>query len=161
MRARTGRVMIEAQWTLEKGGDMEIVKWTPFRELEAMERRMRRLFDEAGFATALLPAADAYETDDEYVVEVELPGFEEKELAIEVTDHTVCVKGERREEKEAKEKTYRLRERLEKTFERRFELPPETDTEAVKADFKKGVLEIHAPKTQAAKPRTIAIGKQA
>jgi len=138
---------------------MEVVKWTPFRELEAIERRMRRLFDEAGFATALLPAADVYETGEEYVLELEVPGFEEKELAIEVTDHTLCIKGERAEEKEKKDKTYRLHERLEKTFERRFELPPEADTEAVKADFRKGVLEVHAPKAQAAKPRRITIGK--
>lgn len=138
---------------------MEIVKWTPFRELEAMERRMRRLFDEAGFATALLPAADVYETDDEYVVELEVPGFDEQELAIEVTDHTLRVKGERAEEKEKRDKTFRLHERLERSFERRFELPTEADTEAVKAEFKKGVLEVHAPKAQAAKPRSIAIGK--
>jgi HSP20 family protein len=137
---------------------MELARWTPFQELEALERRMHRFFDEAGLAT-LLPAADVYETDEEYVVELEVPGFEEKELAVQVTDHTVCVKGERTEEKVKKEKTYRRRERLDRSFERRFDLPPEADLDAVKADFKKGVLEIHAPKTQAAKPREVEIGK--
>ncbi|HEY7563220.1 MAG TPA: Hsp20/alpha crystallin family protein [Gaiellaceae bacterium] len=140
---------------------MEVVRWTPFRELEAMNLRMRRLFDEAGLVPALLPAADVYETEDEYVVELEVPGFEEKELEIEVTDHTVCVTGRREEEKEKKEKTYRLHERLEKSFERRFQLPAEADTKAVMADFEKGVLEIHAPKLQATKPRRIALGKKA
>jgi HSP20 family molecular chaperone IbpA len=112
------RRIIPVESTRSRGGEMEIVKWTPLRELEAMERRMRRVFDEAGFATALLPAAAVYATDEEYVVELEVPGFEEMELTIEVTDHTVCVKGERTEEKEKKDKTYRLHERLEKSFER-------------------------------------------
>ena len=137
---------------------METVKWSPFRELDAMERRMRRLFEGTGFAPAFLPAADVYETDDEYVVELEVPGFEEKELAIEVTDHTVSVRAERVEAKEKEEKTYHLQERLERSFERRFQLPAGADTGKVKAEFTKGVLAIHAPKMKAAKPRTVAIG---
>ena len=72
---------------------MTIVRWTPFMELDSMERRMRRWFEEFGFAPA--PAADVYKTDDEYVVELELPGYEEKELSIEVSDHTLAIKGER------------------------------------------------------------------
>jgi HSP20 family protein len=144
----------------EEGGVMAIVKWTPFSELGAMEQRMRRLFDEAGFATALPPAADVYETDDEYVVELEVPGFEEKELAIEVTDHTLRVTGERAQETEKKEKAYRLHERMERSFERRFELPAEADTQSVKADFDKGVLKVHAPKAEVTTPRTIPIGKK-
>ena len=65
-----------------------IVKWTPFQELDSMERRMRRMFEEIGFAPTLLPAADTYETDEEFVVELEVPGFAEKELVIEVSDLT-------------------------------------------------------------------------
>ncbi len=67
---------------------MTIVKWTPFMELDSMERSMRRWFEGFSFAPAIAPATDIYETDDEYVVEVEVPGFEEKELAVEVFDHT-------------------------------------------------------------------------
>jgi HSP20 family protein len=140
---------------------MEMIRWTPLRELEALDRRMQRLFDQTGMTTTLLPAADVYETESEYVVELEVPGFEEKELDLEVTNHTVCVTGERAEEKKAQEKTYRLHERLEKRFERRFELPPAVDPGSVRADFKKGVLEIHAPKAQAAKPRKVQFGKKA
>ena len=64
-----------------------IVKWAPFTttELGSMERRMRRLLEGAsGFAAAPLPAADVYETGGEYVVELEVPGYEEEELAVEV-----------------------------------------------------------------------------
>ena len=135
-----------------------IVKWSPMRELDAMERRMRRLFGDFGFAQpALLPAADMYETDDEFIVELEVPGFAEKELEIELRDHMVRVKGERAETKERKEKAYHLHERLENAFERRFELPAEADTERITATFEKGVLEIHAPKAKEAAARTVAI----
>ena len=136
---------------------MTIVKWTPFTELDSMERRMRRLFEEIGFAPALAPAADVYETDDEYVVALDLPGYEEKELSIEVSDHTLAIKGEGEKVKEETTKEFALHERLEREFECRFILPAAADTEHVKATFVKGVLEVHAPKLQKAKPNKVAI----
>jgi HSP20 family protein len=138
---------------------MAIARWSPFLELDSMERRMRRMLWEIGVAPALVPAADVYETDDEFVLELELPGYEEKELIIEVSDHTLCVKGEQAEEKEKKEKTFRLRERLEREFERRFDLPTEADAEHLKATFAKGVLEVHAPKVKTAKARKVEIAR--
>ena len=136
-----------------------IVRWTPFRELDTMERRMRRVFQEAGFAPALLPAADVFETTDEFVIELEVPGYEEKDLAIEVSDHTVTVTGARVESTEETEKAFRLRERLEHEFERRFELPADADTTNVKAVFGKGVLELRAPRLHAAAPHKVEISK--
>jgi len=94
----------------------------------------------------MLPAADVYETPSELVLELEVPGFEEKQLGIKVSDHTLTITGERKVSKEETEKSFLLRERLESTFTRRFVLPPETDTGHVKAVFTKGVLEVHAPK---------------
>jgi len=140
---------------------MAIVKWSPFRELDLMERRMRRMLEEFGFGPITLPAADVYETPEEFVVELEVPGFAEKELGIEVSDHTLVVKGERKEVKEEREKAFLLHERLEKAFERRFELPPEADAEKLTATFVNGVLEIHAPKAVEAKARKIPIGAKA
>ena len=136
-----------------------LIKWSPFTEIDSMERRMRRAFEEIGFAPLLLPAADVYETTDEFVIELEVPGYEEKELGIEVTDHTVTVKGERKEAKEEVERTFRLHERLERQFERRFEFPVDADTKHVRAKFTKGVLELHAPKLEAPKPHKIPIAK--
>ena len=137
-----------------------LVKWSPFRELDLMERRMRRLLDDVGFAPALLPAVDVYETEDEFVLELEVPGYEEKELTIEAFDHTVAIAGDRREVEEKPDKVFRLHERLEKHFERRFEFPPQADTKHLKAVFGNGVLELHAPKSPQVKPRKIAIGKR-
>jgi HSP20 family protein len=139
---------------------MTIVKWTPFTELDSMERRMRRLFEEIGFAPGLAPAADVYETDAEFVVELEVPGYAEKELTIEVSDHTLAIKGLREKTKEEQTKEFALHERLERAFERRFVLPSEADTEHVKAVFTNGVLAVHTEKLQAAKPKKIEIAKQ-
>ena len=143
---------------------MAIVRWTPFTELDrvgldAMERRLRRLFDEIEPTPAVAPPADVYETDDEFVVELEVPGYEEKELSIEVSDHTLAIKGARGETKEEKTREFALQERLEREFERRFVLPSEADTEHVKAVFGKGVLEVHAQKLPTAKAKQIAITK--
>lgn len=138
---------------------MILTRWTPFQELEAFERRTRKLFDELGFAQPIVPSADVYERKGEYVYELEIPGFEEKELEIEITDHVLTVKGERAEVKEEEDKTFWLHERLARAFERRFELPPEADTQEVKAEFKKGILAVHAPKTITAAPKKVEIGK--
>ena len=137
-----------------------IVKCAPFTttELGAMERRMRRLLEgTSGFAAAPLPAADVYETGDEYVVELEVPGYDEKELAVEVADHTLAIKGRRGAKKDEKAKEFSLQERLEREFERRFVLPAEADTERVKATFAKGVLEVHAPRVRKTEPRPVTI----
>ena len=138
---------------------MAITQWAPFTELDSMERRMRRLFEGIGFAPVLAPAADVYETDDEFVVELEVPGYEEQELTVEVSDHTLAVKGERARAKEEQKKEFALHERLERMFERRFALPTGTDTEHVTATFGKGVLEVHAPKARSAGPKQVEIGK--
>lgn len=140
---------------------MAIVKWTPWTDLDAMERRMRRFFDEAGVVPAPMPAADVYETDGDFVVELEVPGYEQKDLEIELADHTLVVTGELETVKEGKEKTFRLHERLEKSFERRFGVPPEVDLERFHADFSKGVLKVTAPKLKGMESKKIAIGSGA
>ncbi len=138
---------------------MAITRRTPFTELDSMERRMRRLFEEIGFAPVLAPAADVYETADEFVVELEVPGYEEKELSIEVSDHTLEIKGARTKTTEEKTREFALHERLEREFKRCFVLPSEADTEHMKAVFGKGVLEVHAQKVPGAKRKRVAITK--
>ena len=140
-----------------------LVKQTLFPEFETMERRFRRAFEGIPLLPAflpsstVLPAADVYETKDELVVELEVPGYDEKELGLELSDHTLTVSGTRAESKDETEKTLRLHERLERHFERTFILPSEIDEEHVTASFGKGVLKVHAPKLTTAKTRTVAI----
>jgi HSP20 family protein len=134
-------------------------KWTPLRELDLIDRRMRRLFGDLSVVPPLAPAADVYDAGGEFVVELEVPGFDEKELEIELTDHTLRIAGERHDETERKEKELRLHERLEATFERHFALPAEVDKDHIRADYAKGVLTVHVPKADEAKPRKVEITK--
>ena len=134
-----------------------LVRWAPFHDLDVAERRMRRMLEDFGVGPSPLPAADMYETEKELVVELEVPGFEEKELSLELDEHTLTVKGERTREQEEKDKSFLLRERIERYFERRFVLPSDVDTERLDATFHDGVLEVHVPKMGRAKPRKIEI----
>jgi HSP20 family protein len=136
-----------------------LVRQRPFPELESMERRLRRLLESplTPFMPTVVPAADIYETEKEYIVELEVPGFTEKELSIEVADHTLTVSGAREAEQQETEKAYRLQERLERTFEREFRLPPEADEERVTAHFEHGLLEVHAPKATIAARHKVEI----
>jgi HSP20 family protein len=144
--------------TPRKEGRMTtIVKWAPFQDLDVMERRMRRLLEDWSVAPAPLPAADMYETEKEFVVELDVPCFDENELALEVTDHTLTIKGERKAEKEEKDKSFYLHERIEKHFERRFTLPSKADMEHIAATFHTGVLQVHVPKIEPVKARKIEI----
>jgi HSP20 family protein len=137
---------------------MTITRWTPFQELEAIQRRMPRFFEEIGFMPpAMLPAADVYERNGEFFYELEVPGFEEEDLAIEITDHVLAIKGERKEKTDEAKKAFRLHERLERHFERRFEIPPEADVDKLTAEFKQGVLRVSTPLHEA-KPRKVPIG---
>jgi HSP20 family protein len=132
-------------------------RWTPFRDLELMEQRVRRLFPNLVISPTFTPAADVYETEKEYVFEIEVPGFEQKELEIEVIDHTLTVKGQRAVETAKTEKSLRLHERLEATFERSFQLPVEVEGDLVKATFGKGLLTLHMPKAVQPVQRKIPI----
>jgi HSP20 family protein len=137
-----------------------LVKQSLLPEFEAMERRFRRMVDGmTPFIPPVLPAADVYETPKEYVIELEVPGYAEAELGIEVSDHTLTVTGKREENKKEAEKTYRLQERLERTFKREFLLPPETDSEHVTAHFEHGVLQVHAAKAATTTPKKVEITK--
>jgi len=134
-------------------------KWTPLRELDTLDRRMRRFLGDFGLPV-VTPAADIYEADGELVVELEVPGFDEKDLSIELSDHTLSISGERSEETERKDKALQLHERLENSFRRRFELPSEVDEKRIHAEYSKGVLVVHVPKGAQAQPRKVEIAKR-
>lgn len=139
---------------------MLLEKWTPFREFDLVDRRIRRLFDDLGVPPTVMPATDVYETKDAIVFEIDVPGFDEKDLQVEVLDHTLSVTGHHEvAEPPEKVQELRLRERLEKRFQRRFELPGEIDREHVAAKYAQGVLTIRVPTTLHEKPFKVAISK--
>jgi HSP20 family protein len=110
----------------------------------------------------LSPRIDIAETDKKVEVTVELPGVDEKDIDISLSDDMLTVKGEKKSETEKTEKDYHLVERSYGSFERMTRLPCEVDADKVKADFKQGVLKITLPKSPEAKSkaRKIAISTQ-
>jgi HSP20 family protein len=140
-----------------------IMRQSLFPEFDAMEKRFRRPWEGVPFVPAfmpgVMPAADVYETPTEYVVELEVPGYEEQDLGLEISDMTLVISGTFTKATHESEKTFRVHERLERSFERTFVLPVEVDSEQLIATVEKGVLKIHAPKAKMAEPRKVAITK--
>jgi HSP20 family protein len=91
------------------------------------------------------------------VIKAELPGVSKDDISIEVHQNTLMLRGQRKHEAEVKEENYHRVERTYGTFQRSFVLQTMVDQNKVQATFKDGVLELHLPKSEAAKPRRIAI----
>jgi HSP20 family protein len=134
-----------------------LVKWTPFGDLDLVDRRMRQMLEDFGVTGARLPTSDVMETPEELVVKLDVPGFDEKDLTLEVSDHKLAVRGERSEDQAETDARVYVRERLNAQFERIFVLPAEVDTNKVAATLSRGVLEVHVPKIEQAEPRKIEI----
>jgi HSP20 family protein len=100
---------------------------------------------------------DLYQTDEAVVIKMGLPGVEPGDIQVSVTDGVLTVRGEVKEEKEEKEKTYHLRERRFGSFSRSVKLPSNVNVEKSDAQFENGVLTLTLPKAEEAKPRTIAV----
>ncbi|MDR2600955.1 MAG: Hsp20/alpha crystallin family protein [Spirochaetaceae bacterium] len=107
------------------------------------------------------PAVDVIETKDSYIVEAELPGFEEKDVEVNVDNNTLTIESKLDKEtgKKDNEKAFVIRERCVTHFSRSFKLPDNADTSAVEARFKNGLLELEIKKSAEAKKRIIQIGK--
>ena len=103
------------------------------------------------------PAMDLVEAEDHYVLRADLPGMDERNVAIEIEDNVLTVSGERRDEHEEKRQGWHRVERSFGRFSRSLTLPEGVDPEAVTAEFEKGVLSITVPKPEQRKPRRIQI----
>jgi HSP20 family protein len=145
---------------------MALVRWDPFRELESMQNRLNRLFadvpsqrsGEDGMSfSGWSPAVDVQETDNEFLIKADLPDVKKEDVKVELLDGALTIEGERQQEKEEKGKTFHKIEREYGKFLRRFALPNEVDASRVQAEFKNGVLNVHLPKSAAAKPKAIDV----
>ncbi len=125
-------------------------------DLWNVDRWFDDIFDTSLSRTAL-PAVDVRETEDAYLMEVELPGLTEKDVDVKLENNLLTVSSKKEEKKEEKKNGYLLRERKASAFARSFVLPDEVDKEKINAEFKNGVLAISFPKAPAAKPKTIPV----
>jgi len=140
--------------------------WQSFRsEMDRLFDRfgfpsLRRVFDiepawrSASSFSFSVPAIDMSEDEKAYKISAELPGIDAKDIDVSVSGDMLVLKGEKRQEKEEKDKNYHFSERAYGSFQRAFDLPASVDRDKVAADFSKGVLTITLPKTaEARKPQ--------
>ena len=139
-----------------------LMRWEPMREMITLREAMDRLFDEA-FTRPLslmninLPAIDMYQTDEDVVIEMAIPGLKPDDVHITITGDTLTVRGEYKDEGEKKDRTYHIRERQYGTFERSILLPTEVNADKAKAEFDNGMLTITLPKAEEVRPKTITV----
>lgn len=146
--------------------DMAIVRWSPFRDLLAIQSEMNRIFDdlmskrrEAGETEGgvWVPYLDISETKDAVMVKVELPGVKKDDIKVSITDNVLILKGEKKVSRVVEEENFHRIERTYGSFYRSVELPSRVKNEGVEARFDNGVLEIIIQKAEEAKAKEIEI----
>lgn len=130
----------------------------------AMQKEINRMFNEFGrgwparFADGdVLPRIDVAETDTALEVTAELPGIDEKDVDVMLRDDVLTIRGEKKSEREEKKADFHLVERSFGSFSRSIRLPFEADSEAVKANFAKGLLKVTIAKPAQVKEKTVKI----
>ncbi len=141
-----------------------LTRYNPFRELDEMITPLRlfqdsvnRIFSEGAATRPWTPSVDIKETENEITLIADVPGVDQKDLEIKIEDGTLTLKGERKFEEEKKGEGYHRIERGYGSFVRCFSIPDSVDPEKVKASYKNGVLTVHLPKKEVAKPRTVKV----
>ncbi|PIE97550.1 MAG: molecular chaperone Hsp20 [Treponema sp.] len=111
-----------------------------------------------------MPSVDVRETEDAYIMDIELPGLDEKDVELNLHDKVLTISSNKiiENEKKSDEKLgeYLIRERTSQSFSRKFTLPEDINSEDVKAEFEKGILTINIPRKPETKPRKISITKK-
>lgn len=149
-----------------------LVPWSPFRELEDVERHIDTMFGESLWpslwsrsprAKQWLPAIDVFEKEGKLVVKAEIPGMEENDIDVSVEGDALIIRGEKKTEKEVKEQDYYRSECSYGSFMRSVPLPSTVDKDKVEAKYENGVLEVTLPKLaeEKAKKVKIAVAKKA
>jgi HSP20 family protein len=149
---------------------MNVTRWNPIRELEEMSERLNRGFGRPGLALSGLerqndgflsfdwaPSADIIEGPEAFEIKVELPEMKKEDVKVSVVDGELRISGERKQEKEEKGRKYHRTERSYGSFLRSFTLPGNVDDSKLSAEYKDGVLQVRLPKSEQAKPKTIAV----
>ena len=145
-----------------------LTRWDPFRELEEMQHRLssvlgrqlqtRQNGDKESITVAeWAPVVDITEDEQEYLIKADLPEVQREEVKVTVENGVLVLSGERRLEKEDKNRRYHRVERSYGSFARSFSLPDDADSSKVNAEFKEGVLKLHIPKSELARPRQIEV----
>lgn len=148
---------------------MALVRWNPTRELMNLEKEFSKLFNTFGsrfglrdsdddFENAVWsPLTDISEDNDKYVLSMDIPGVDKKDVKISYKNGSIVVSGERKQESEEKSSKYHRIERAYGRYYREFMLPEKIVEDKIEAKFKDGTLTVTIPKAEEAKPREIDI----
>lgn len=145
-----------------------ITRWDPFRELDDLQNRLNTMFgrspvkkegekQEALTVADWAPLVDIAEDDKEYLIKAEVPGMNKEGIKVGVQDDVLTISGERKYEKEEKDKKFHRIERAYGSFARSFTLPEDSDGEKITAEFKDGILNVRLPKTAKVKPKQVEV----
>jgi HSP20 family protein len=145
---------------------MDATGWNPSRELADLSDRLNRVFarvprgrevNEAMTVADWVPVVDISETDAEYVIKAEIPGVKKEDMSVTLEHDVLSIRGMRRQEAEGNSKKYHRVERSYGNFVRNFSLPDLVDDAKLEAVVKDGILTLHLPKTEKAKPKAIEV----
>jgi HSP20 family protein len=145
---------------------MELVRWEPYNGLDGIQSRINEFFDEAfgrsrahpvSGTNTWYPPVDILESEDAYLIRAELPGMKKDDINLEFKEGVLTLSGERKYDEPASGVEYHRTERVTGKFFRSFHLPLTIKQEELKATYRDGILEIHVPKADEAKPRQISI----
>ena len=145
---------------------MNLTKFDPMRDLEVLSSRLNRVFGmpmmplttEEGMPFGdFMPAMDVEETDQEYLITADLPAIPREQVKVGIIDGVLSIEGERKQDKEEKNRKFHKVERSYGRFVRRLSVPTDVDQGKVAAEVKDGLLKVHLPKSALAKPRTVDI----
>lgn len=142
--------------------------WDPFRELDEFQNRLGSFFGrspplrgrEGSNFSSWSPSVDIIEDEKEFLIKAELPEIKKEDVHVTVENGVLSISGERKFEKEEKNKRYHRTERSYGSFTRSFSVPEGTDAGKVRAEFKDGLLQVHLPKSETAKPKQIEVKVQ-
>jgi len=145
-----------------------ITQWDPFKELDELQSLLSTLLgrapvrkdggkDEAMTVAEWAPLVDIVEDEHEYLIKAEVPEVKKEDVKVTVQNGVLSLMGDRKFTKEEKDKKYHRVERAYGSFVRSFSLPEDADENKVSADFKDGVLQVHLPKSEKARPKNIEV----
>ena len=144
---------------------MNLINWQPLHDMDSWFDRYNRAFRrglparerETLEMADWAPVADISETDGEFLIKAELPGVDKKDIHVAVDDGVITIKGERQVEKEEKDEKHHRVESFRGSFTRSFTLPDNVNSDAIKAEAANGILTVHLPKTEKAKPKAVEV----
>jgi len=140
----------------------DLVRWNPFEEMTSLRDAMNQLVTESfvrphSAAGTSQPAIDLYETENEYVVKVAMPGLKPDNFEITAQQNVLTIQGRTQDEEKQEGARYHVQEQHFGEFLRTIRFPSQVDPDKIQASLSNGILTVRVPKAEAAKPKRISV----